>query len=320
MNTLRFLPVILGILFAFSSTAQSSGNQYKAVDDYVKSLGRLDTLNMGTISQVVTKKFPEAKEKVRAIFTWIALNISYDLKAGRNNENEKTSSDLVLKTRKASAAGYAGLFQDMCSVQKIRCLTVDGYVKYKPEDINEKPDEFNHTWAVVQLGQSPDTWFYVDPTWGSGYTDDKMKVFTPAFNDAYFFSDRLVFNYQHFPDNGAWQLGPGPKNVTAFFSQPVVKEAAYDFNLGKYAPADGYLKTTLNKAVSFILNVQPTTNVDIVSLEIGTDKKKKVKTMDHVYTGKSINFTYKFDIEDVYPVTILINNKPILSYMVEVNE
>ena len=187
MNRFRFFFLSAVILATLSVNAQSSG-QYKAVDDYVKSLGRLDTLNMGTISQVLTRKFPEPKEKVRAIFTWIALNISYDLKAGRNNENSKTGSDEILKTRKASPAGYAGLFQDMCSVQKIRCLTVEGYTKYKAEDINEKPDEFNHTWAVVQLGQSPDTWFYVDPTWGSGYTDDNMKKYTPAFNDDYFLS------------------------------------------------------------------------------------------------------------------------------------
>lgn len=319
MNRLRLFFLSAVLLASFSTNAQSSG-QYKEIDDYVKSLGRLDTLNMGTISQVLTKKFPEAKDKVRAIFTWIALNISYDLKAGRNSDNSKSGSDIILKTRKASPAGYAGLFQDMCSVQKIRCLTVDGYAKYKPEDINEKPDEFNHTWAVVQLGQSPDTWFYVDPTWGSGYTDVNMKTFTPAFNDAYFFADRVVFNYQHFADNSAWQLGPGPKNIEAFFSQPVVKEAAYNLRLGKYTPTTGFLKLPLNKATTFVLNVQPEANIDIVALEIGSDKKKKVKTMDHTFNGKTISFTNKFDVEDLYPVTILVNNKPVLSYMVEVSE
>ena len=81
----------------------------------------------------------------------------------------------------------------MCSVVKIRCLTVDGYAKYNSEEMGEKPDAFNHTWAVVQLGQSPETWFYVDPTWGSGYTDDKMKTYTKAFNDDYFFARPSYF-------------------------------------------------------------------------------------------------------------------------------
>ena len=145
----------LFLLSGIISFGQSASDDFKVVDDYVKSLGTLDTLNMGTISYIVTKKFSRPKDKVRAIFDWIANNISFDLKAGKNNDNEKINTDLILKSRKANAAGYAALFQDMCSVVKIRCLTVDGYAKYNTEQINEKPDEFNHTWAVVQLGQSP---------------------------------------------------------------------------------------------------------------------------------------------------------------------
>ena len=219
-----------GLIFlsGISAHAQSTNEYFKEIDAYVKSLGPLDTLNMGTIAFIVTKKFPDPKDKVRAIFDWIAYNISFDLKAGRNSDNEKTSTDLVLKTRKTNSIGYAALFQDMCSVVKIRCLTVDGYAKYNTEQINEKPDALNHTWDVVQLGQSPESWFYVDPTWGSGYTDDKMKVYTKEYNDHYFFADRNIFNYQHYADNNAWQLGPGSKSMSSFFSMPLVRSAAYD--------------------------------------------------------------------------------------------
>ena len=218
-------------LFAFSFQVDAQ-NDYSIVDNYVKSLGSLDTLNMGTISYTVTKKFADPKEKVRAIFDWIAYNINYDLKAGKNNDNEKTSTELVLKTRKATAVGFAGLFQDMCSVVKIRCLTVDGYAKFTTEQIIEKPDGLNHTWAVVQLGQSPDSWYYVDPTWASGYADDKMTKFTKAFNADYFFADKSIFNYQHFPDNSAWLIGEGTRSSSTFFSLPLVKSAAYEYKLG----------------------------------------------------------------------------------------
>ncbi|MEJ7586329.1 MAG: transglutaminase domain-containing protein [Ferruginibacter sp.] len=308
------------VLAGFGSFSQAPGNDFTVVDDYVKSLGALDTLNMGTISAIITKKFPDPKDKVRAIFDWIAHNISFDLKAGKNNDNEKASTDLVLKFRKANAAGYAALFQDMCSVVKIRCLTVDGYAKYNAEQINEKPDEFNHSWVVVQLGQSPDTWFYVDPTWGSGYTDDKMTKFTKAYNDDYFFADRYIFNYQHFPDNGAWQLGPGPKNVNSFLSLPLVKAAAYEYKLGKFSPNDGLMKAKLNSPVSFSIKLNPGAAIDIVSLEIGEEKKKKTKTVDYTFSGGNIVFSYKFDVEDIYPVNVLVNNKPLLGYMFDVSE
>lgn len=302
-----------------NSKAQAA-DDFKQIDDYVKSLGALDTLNAGTISYVITKKFPDPKDKVRAIFDWIAYNISFDLKAGKNNDNEKANTDLILKSRKTNAAGYAALFQDMCSVQKIRCLTVDGYAKYNTEQINEKPDEFNHTWAVVQLGVSPDTWYYVDPTMGSGYTDDKMSVYTKAYNADYFFADRFIFNYQHFADNSAWQLGPGPKNESSFFSLPLVKSAAYEYKVSKFSPNNGLIKAKLNSPVSFSIKINTTADIEIVSLVIGTEKKKKTKTVDYSIVGGSIVFNYRFDQEDSYPVTVLINNKPVLGYLVEVNE
>ncbi|MEP7106724.1 MAG: transglutaminase domain-containing protein [Ferruginibacter sp.] len=308
------------IFSGITSAAQSADDDFKLIDDYVKSLGALDTLNMGTISFIVTNKFPDAKDKVRAIFDWIAYNISFDLKAARNNDNEKTGTDQVLKFRKATAAGYAALFQDMCSVVKIRCLTVDGYAKYNPEQINEKPDGSNHTWAVVQLGESPDTWYYVDPTWGSGYTDDKMKIFTKAYNDDYFFADKAIFNYQHYPDNGAWQLGPGPKSLSNFLSLPLVKSGAYEFNIGKFAPDNGFIKTKTNKPVSFNIKLRAGPEIDIVSLVIGEEKKQKTKTVDYTVSKGNIIFNYKFEVEDTYPVLVLINNKPVLGYMAEVIE
>ncbi len=320
-QTVKLIFISVLIFTGNTLTAQTSNSRFKTVDDYVKSLGSLDTLNMGTISYVVTKKFSDNIEKVRAIFDWVANNISFDCKAARNSGNEKRNSDDVLKSRKTNASGYAALFQDMCSVVKIRCLTVDGYAKNNVEQINEKPDEFNHTWAVVQLGQSPETWFYVDPTWGSGYTDDKVTVFTKAYNDAYFFADKTIFNYQHFPDNMAWQLGgAGPKTAKEFFDLPLVKDYAYDYRISNFNPLNGLIKANTNKPVQFSFKAGSNTKIEIVALMIGTDKKKRIKTADYTVNNGVINFNYKFDEEDSYPVTVLINNKPVLGYLAEITE
>jgi transglutaminase/protease-like cytokinesis protein 3 len=314
-----FLSIIFLSLFT-NINAQTFNGDFKVVDEYVKSLGTLDTLNMGTISYLVTKKFASNTDKARAIFDWIAYNISFDTKAARNNGNEKMNSDNVLKTRKANAAGYAALFQDMCSVAKIRCLTVDGYVKNDLEQLGEKPDEFNHTWNVVQLGQSPDSWYYVDPAWGSGYTDEKLNTFTKAYNDAFFFADKRIFNYQHFPDNGAWLLGTGVKSGKDFFAMPIVKNHAYDFGISNFSPSTGLIKANLNKPVRFSFKVGNQAAVDTVNLLIGVEKNKKLQTVYFSYNNSVVSFTHKFEEEDSYPVTVLINNKPVLAYMIEVTE
>ena len=320
MNKIKLYFIGLCVLCSLSSLAQRTSNDFKMVDDYVQSLGSLDTLNMGTISYVVTKKFPENRDKVRAIFDWIAYNISFDCKAARNNGNEKTNSDDVLKFRKTTSTGYATLFQDMCSVVKIRCLTVNGYAKYSVEDINEIPDQFNHAWVVVQLGQSPESWYYVDPTWGSGYTDAKMITYTKQYNDNYFFANKSLFNFQHFPDNKAWQIGNGPKSAKDFFELPLVKHKAYEFGLAGFIPQNGFIKSTVSKPVLFNIRINSFAKVDIVALEIGTDKRKSIKTVDYSFKNGVVSFSYKFEEDDSYPVTVLINNKPVLGYFAEITE
>jgi transglutaminase/protease-like cytokinesis protein 3 len=318
---IQVLLLSTALLAGKASVAQSTAGRYKIVDDYVKSLGSLDTLNMGTISYIVTKKFNENSEKVRAIFDWIANNISLDVKAVRNGGNDKMTSEEVLKTRKANSNGYAALFQDMCSVVKIRCLTVDGFIKKNTEQINDVPDEFNHTWNVVQLGQSPETWYYVDPALGTGYTDEKITVFTKAFNDYYFFADKTIFNSQHFPDNQAWQLGGnGAKSAKDFFALPIVRDYAYEFGVSNFIPQTGAIKATTKKPVQFSFKASSNNKIDIVSLQLGTEKKRRVKTVDYSFNGGSISFSYKFDEEESYPVTVMINNKPVLGYFVEIAE
>lgn len=307
-------------LLFIGSTSFAQDPRFKQVDDYVKSLGKLDPLNMGSISHILTKKFTDNTEKARAIFDWIAFNISFDTKKYRSGGNDKMLSDEVLKTRKANAYGYAALFQDMCSVAKIRCLTVDGYVKNTIEDIGEKPDAFNHTWAVVQLGNSPEEWHYVDPAMGSGYLDEKMATFTREFNDAYFFADKTIFNYQHFPDNAAWLLGPGTKDLKSFLSFPVVKSPVYELGARRFEPEKGLIKTKVSNSVLFSIRVKPAYTVEIVSLQVGTAKKKETKTVNYIVENGNVSFKYKFEEADTYPVNVLINNKLVLSYVVEVTE
>jgi len=318
-----FFKKIISIVFvciSLSSFAQKVGRDFKDIDEEVKKLGRLDSLNMGTISNLLTKKYDDKTDKARAIFDWIAYNISYDFKTARNGGSEKNSSTEVLLNRKATGSGYANLFQDMCSSAGIRCLTADGFVKFGTEQINDTKTEINHSWAVVQLGLSPEAWYYVDPCWGSGYTDAEFKSFTKAFNPDYFFADLTIFNLQHYPDNTAWQLGPGPKNKKDFFNFPIIKSAAYEFGLKKFIPNDGAVKAKVDKALSFSYQFSNRTSVDKVSLAIGEGKKKKVKEVPFSFTNGLLGFTYKFNEEDSFTVTVLINGKELVEYAVEVAE
>lgn len=313
----KYIPLLL-ILCSVNLFAQTGGRDFKAVDDYVKSLGNLDSMSMGTINNVVSNKFEDKMDRARAIYDWIAMSITYDIKAARTGSILKNSPKEVLQYRRAVGAGFAALFQDMCSSAGIRCLTVNGFVKNNPEQIGEKATDINHTWAVVQLGLSPDTWFYVDPAWGSGYADAEMKVFTKSFTTAYFFADKATFNLQHFPDNEAWKLGSGPRNKKDFYDLPLIKVAALEFDMKKFSPNDGKLKAKAIKPVYFSYALGNKDEIKKVTLAVGEKKKYKVVDIDYVFNAGALSFSYKFE-EGSYPVTVLINGRELITYVVEVD-
>lgn len=319
MNNLTKKYILLLLtLSGINLFAQTGGRDFKAVDDYVKGLGPLDSMTMGTINNVVSKKFEDKIDRARAIYDWIALNITYDIKGARSSNAMKNSPTEVLASRKAVGIGFASLFQDMCSSADIRCLTVDGFVKNNTEQIDEKGSDINHSWAVVQLGQSPDTWYYVDPAWGSGYADAEMKVFTRSFTDAYFFTDKSIFNLQHYPDNEAWKLGGAPKNKKDFYSLPVIKVAAPELGMKRFSPNDGHFKAKVNKEVNFSYTLNGK-EISKVELAMGERKKYKVKEIKFNYSGGVLSFNYKFEEDGAFPITVIINGRELISYYVEID-
>ncbi|MFM2326821.1 MAG: hypothetical protein RIR31_1023 [Bacteroidota bacterium] len=309
---------LLFICVTLQCFAQKEGRNFKDIDEFAKNIGKLDSLNMGTISSLLTKNYDNKTDKVRAIYDWIAYNISYDYKSARNGSTDKNSSTEVLLYRKGTGAGYANLFQDMCSSAGIRCLTADGFVKFGTDQINDSKTEINHSWAVVQLGQSPEEWYYADPCWGSGYTDAEFKSFTKAFNPDYFFADLTIFNLQHYPNNMAWQLGAGPKNKKDFFNLPIIKSAAYEFGLKKFTPNDAAVKIKVNKPLAFSYLFSGRSSVNKVSLAIGEGKKKIIKEVPFTFDKGILSFTYKFEEEDSFPVSVLVNGKELVMYAVEI--
>ena len=298
--------------------AQNSAQHNKAIDTYVQKLGSFDTLNMGTIAAIVTKPFQERKDKARAIFDWIAFNISYDTKAGRSGITEKNSATDVLLYRKAVGLGYASLFQDMCSSVNIRCLIPDGFAKLNPDQINETSPEINHSWAVVQLGQSPEEWFYVDPTWGSGYTDADCKVFTRSFNDVYFFADKSIFNLQHYPDNEGWKLGPAPKTRKDFFALPIYKAAAYEFKLTSANPANGHLKVKAGQLQNLVFKMDSAAVISKITLLRTDGKKQKEEPAKYSFVNGTLKITCKFEEGNSNQFTVKVNGKELISYLIEV--
>jgi transglutaminase/protease-like cytokinesis protein 3 len=313
-----FCLLFLNIFFGTIIFAQSN---YSATDQFVERQGAMDSLNLAQIAQRITAVSGDKEQQARAIFYWIANNIALDPKAIKGNDQRRSLPEEVVKARKGTALGFSKLYQEMASIANIRCLVVDGFIRSGIEDLNSPADEINHSWNVVQLGQSPDSWYVLDAAKASGTMDKKMTVFTKRFTSGYFFTDKTLFNLDHYADNSAWQLGPGPKSIKEFYSLPIIGQAAYDYVLKKPTPATGLIKTKTKGKVAFTLPVNSGATIETVSLLIGEGKKiQKPEPMNFTNSGGAINFSYQFKVEDTYPVKILVDGKEILEYMVEVSE
>lgn len=315
MKYILFTAVFVAVLSPLFAQHQS----YRSVDETTAKFGALNSLNIARIADTITAPFADREDKARAIFYWIANNIAIDPKASKQNDAKNILPEKVIAERKTTALGFSLLVQEMCSDENIRCISVDGYIKKYADDINQPADEINHSWNVVQLGQSPETWYFVDACNASGYLDKKMNFFTKQFTSEYFFADKKLFNQAQFPDNSAWQLGGGVKNIKEFYALPVITSGAFVYGLGKPMPLTGYIKANLKKPVAFSFHAdQPIKSISII---MGDDKRQtKPEEMNFTDNGGEISFNYLFKKEDTFPLKIMADGREIMEYMVEVNE
>ncbi len=303
------------------SKAQIATSKYQYVDDDVKKLGNFPTKNVAEIADAITAKYGSNEEKARAIFYWIANNIAIDPKAVKQQDEKNKLPEKVIELRKATPLGFSLLVQEMCSYAKIRCLSVDGYVKNHAEEINEKAEEKNYSWNVVQLGQTSEAWYYIDACRASGFLDPKLSIFTKQFTSQYFFTDKKLFNLIYFPDNLAWMLGGGNKSIKDFYALPVIGNEAVGLEMRKLAPLTGVIKTTIIKPVNFSFSINNDNTIKKISIIIGNEKKRqKEEPMNFDNTSGNVSFSYTFKKEDTFPIQIIADGKVVLQYIVEVTE
>jgi transglutaminase-like putative cysteine protease len=115
------------------------------------------------------------EEKSKAIFRWVATNISYDAESYfRDPSNPRYYSSLeTLRDKRALCSGYANL-----NAALHRAVGIEAQVVYGE----------GHAWNEVKISNS---WQEQDPTYGSGGLDMNNKSFIPQFNEQYFSSADL---------------------------------------------------------------------------------------------------------------------------------
>jgi hypothetical protein len=177
---------------------------------------------------------PDQADTARAIYTWIAHNISYDTQAYFGHSEIKggdapRSGDArsTLARRKAVCQGFAELYQGLAEACGLECAIVSGHAKGYGFKAGDGGLESNHAWNTVKIDGR---WRLLDSTWGAGAIG-RDRRFEPRFTDFYFFTPPHYFIFNHYPDDPTWQLLPKPVSMATYAAIPEVRAGFFEYGI-----------------------------------------------------------------------------------------
>ncbi|MGM0829400.1 MAG: transglutaminase domain-containing protein [Bacillota bacterium] len=136
-------------------------------------------------SKTVTAGKTSDRDKAKAIYDYVAKNVSYDVEKYENDDfNWDDSALKTLETKTGVCQDYAYLAIAMLRASDIEARFVEGRAG------GIFPGR--HAWVEANLDGE---WVTIDPTWGSGYLKDGK--FVPTFNEDYFDPDMNALKKTH---------------------------------------------------------------------------------------------------------------------------
>lgn len=308
----------------FTSTKNMS-NEYDAVDARVKSYGS-DYNSTEALAEQILQDFTSKKDRIRALYTWLCLNIRYDMvsyangqteigfsytsKADFNRKMQAINNSIVnktLKSRKAVCEGYAQTFKQVSEYLGIPCKLIGGYAKGEVSDINNPPKDENHAWNAVKIDNK---WYLIDATWGAGHTNGRRWV--AQFDDFYFFTNPDEFSLTHYPTEKEWLLTETSLTKKQFYSKPIYKKSFFLNRLKLISPKSGTIEVSTNDDITFLMGKIPE-NIHLYYVYRGDKYSKKI---DIDCNNTQCNFTIPFAKSRDSELYIFANKRPILEFSV----
>jgi len=270
------------LLFLITSTYPQ---KYKLVDSIVSNYPKSIT-NPNELASYINRAFVLQEEKARAIFTWIALNIEYDIQAiaePKGTDSLKIVEELkkrkeeqfkegiiqyTLRKGKGICIEYSILFKYICEHVSLQCETIYGAAKSGVLNIDSIPDRVKHAWNAVKIG---DEWKLVDVTWASGYYDAKSARMVQKFNDFFFFTPAKIFAYSHLPSDSRGMLTGTTKE--SFDKAPVYYSTYFQRNINIEKPRKGKISAGRKSMIRFVIT---NCNSECLYFEFGNENERRV--------------------------------------------
>ena len=196
---MKALLFILFISMFLSLGAQIKKDPYKQVDKTIAKIPDSLTATTDGIAGFINQNFVSESDKVRAVYMWVAGNISYDLEAlkGLQRIRKDTIQTIdILKSRKGVCEHYAVLFAEIANKTGLKSYVVSGYTKQ-----SSGVDSIGHAWCATLVDSA---WYLFDPTWGAGGVMNGKYI--KNLNTKYFRINPAVMIKDHMPFDPMWQM------------------------------------------------------------------------------------------------------------------
>lgn len=261
--------LLICLLITFTVNSQD----FSLVDAKVKTYPKL--ISSEKLAQNIETDFSSDITKVRAVFTWIAQNIRYDLQEFLNprqtsirfsysSEEEKNRKLKAIKDgivsntlnkRKAVCEGYAQTFSKVCDLLGLENEVIKGFVRNSPREIGKPELYSNHAWNAVKIDNK---WLYFDTTWAAGYLMNGK--WQRDFNDYYFNIPKNKYFLTHYPEDKLWQLRVGRLTKNQFYNQPIFSHSFLKSNAKLVKPISGFIKVKKGENIKFQIKNLSNTN------------------------------------------------------------
>ncbi|MDB5197450.1 MAG: hypothetical protein JWP88_1821 [Flaviaesturariibacter sp.] len=211
--------LLLAVILHQSVAAQST-----LIDAQAVSIPATMAASTETLSTYIAQNFSTDTARVRAIYVWVANNISYDVERLKQREKEPKGPPQpvadVLQSRSAVCQGYADLFVALCKGVGINATVVSGYTKK-----GGVVSPISHAWVAAEVDGA---WWTFDPTWGAGYVRDDR--FVKAFNNKFYKMHPFAILADHMPFDPMLQFLDHPLTNEEFINgRPPATKTVFNY-------------------------------------------------------------------------------------------
>jgi transglutaminase/protease-like cytokinesis protein 3 len=319
-NRILFLIIALMLINASVYSQYYRNVDKLVIETYPKSIKKLEQL-----TDLINQDFSLQDEKARAIFTWIAYNIDYDVEAESSLQKRYSFSDSsqiaaierkirakwaknCVKESKAECEGYATLYKCFCDLVSVECVIIPGNTKRHENHIGDPELKTNHAWNAVKID---DEWKFVDPTWGAGYIDYSSNTFYRIIDNTYFLSDPDRYFYNHFPADNAYLFTD--RTAQEYIDLPLYYSEFLKLDYEIIEPQTGILQIKGEDIVSFKMKSEK--GVEFISYAF--DEEDDLQDVKVYKENEDYVFKIQFPAEQKGILNLFYKRRGFVTYKIE---